>query len=180
MQYWKKILMFLAREFKQYVPSISASDISRGPAGVRAMAMNTEGDLIKEFIFDSPPEVNSELIISINWLPIHPHHFFQTSPLAKRVLHCRNAPSPAATSSLAIARSMANKVADNFDLPKREKAQLYWTNPRNPYTCTGHLVLNMSNHILWLSYTADWCACLEEEYQWTSTISTLLYWQAVT
>ena len=54
------------------------------------------------------------------------YHIFQSSPLNNRVLHCRNAPSPAATSSLAIARVMADRVADQFGLPKVEKAKLYW------------------------------------------------------
>jgi hypothetical protein len=34
------------------------------------------------------------------------------------MLHVRNAPSPAATSSLAIANIVANEVAKRFDLPK--------------------------------------------------------------
>ncbi len=49
----------------------------------------------------------------------------QGKELSKRVLHCRNAPSPGATASLAIARMMADKVSTQFGLPKREKAVLY-------------------------------------------------------
>ena len=48
---------FVVNELRRFVPSVTASDISRGPAGVRAQAMNVDGDLIGEFIFDSPPEV---------------------------------------------------------------------------------------------------------------------------
>ena len=49
--------MFLVKELQSFVPALTAADISRGPAGVRAMAMNANGDLIPEFIFDTPPKV---------------------------------------------------------------------------------------------------------------------------
>jgi 2-hydroxyglutarate dehydrogenase len=51
--------------------------------------------------------------------------FISGSALEGRVLHCRNAPSPGATSSLAIARMLANKMEDTFTLPKRSNAILY-------------------------------------------------------
>lgn len=92
------------KHFQEYIPSITADDISQGPAGVRAQAMNTSGDLIGDFIFDSPPK---------------------DSPLSSRILHCRNAPSPGATSSLAIARMMAEKIQGQFGLPPRDVAKLY-------------------------------------------------------
>lgn len=38
--------------------------------------------------------------------------------MGKRMLHVRNAPSPAATSSLAIADVIAEEVVKRFDLPK--------------------------------------------------------------
>jgi len=87
------------RELAKFVPDISRRDVSRGPAGVRAQAMNVEGDLVGDFVFESG--------------------------LGSRVLHCRNAPSPGATSSLAIGRMMADKAAEEFDLPKRQNAELY-------------------------------------------------------
>lgn len=95
---------FPVKHFQEYIPSITADDISQGPAGVRAQAMNTSGDLIGDFIFDSPPK---------------------DSPLSSRILHCRNAPSPGATSSLAIARMMAEKIQGQFGLPPRDVAKLY-------------------------------------------------------
>ena len=52
--------------------------------------MNVEGDLVGDFVFESG--------------------------LGSRVLHCRNAPSPGATSSLAIGRMMADKAAEEFGL----------------------------------------------------------------
>lgn len=38
------------------------------------------------------------------------------SSVADRVLHCRNAPSPGATSSLAIGKMIADKIKDEFKL----------------------------------------------------------------
>lgn len=87
------------RELRRFVPDICRSDVSRGPAGVRAQAMNVQGDLIGDFVFESG--------------------------FGSRVLHCRNAPSPGATSSLAIGRMMADKAGKEFGLPEREKAELY-------------------------------------------------------
>jgi 2-hydroxyglutarate dehydrogenase len=42
-----------------------------------------------------------------------------------RVLHCRNAPSPGATSSLAIGRMMADKMEEQFHFPRNGNALLY-------------------------------------------------------
>ena len=56
--------------------------------------MDRDGNLVDDFVFD----------ISKN------------DDVGKRVLHVRNAPSPAATSSLAIARMIADKVQTQFDL----------------------------------------------------------------
>jgi 2-hydroxyglutarate dehydrogenase len=36
--------------------------------------------------------------------------------IGKRILHCRNAPSPGATSSLAIAKMIADKAEEEFQL----------------------------------------------------------------
>ena len=99
------------KELQKFVPSVTASDIRRGPAGVRAQAMNSEGDLVGEFIFDSGPknEGNSD----------------KNSVVQQRVIHCRNAPSPGATSSLAIGRMMADMMEDRLELPKKGNAKLY-------------------------------------------------------
>ena len=91
------------KELQKFVPNVTVQDIQRGPAGVRAQAMNIRGDLVGDFIFDSP----------------------ENGILSQRVLHCRNAPSPGATSSIAIARMMADKMEETFGLPKRANAQLY-------------------------------------------------------
>ncbi|KAI5744634.1 L-2-hydroxyglutarate dehydrogenase, mitochondrial isoform X2 [Diaphorina citri] len=75
-------------ELKQYIEEIEAGDIQRGPSGVRAQALSSSGDLVDDFVFHS----------------------------AGRTLHCRNAPSPAATSSLAIAKHILNELRREFKL----------------------------------------------------------------
>ena len=70
------------------------SEVSRGPAGVRAQAMSQEGDLVGDFIFHSGDDEEQ----------------------GSRVLHCRNAPSPAATSSLSIAKVIVDKMEEKFAL----------------------------------------------------------------
>ena len=57
------------------------------------MAMGNDGSLIEDFVFDTG-----------------------TGPIGKRMLHVRNAPSPGATSSLAIAEMIVDKVEQTFDI----------------------------------------------------------------
>uniref|UniRef100_A0A8D8XMN9 L-2-hydroxyglutarate dehydrogenase, mitochondrial n=1 Tax=Cacopsylla melanoneura TaxID=428564 RepID=A0A8D8XMN9_9HEMI len=75
-------------ELKQYIDQIEASDIKRGPSGVRAQALSTSGELVDDFVFQR----------------------------VGRILHCRNAPSPGATSSLAIAKHILDKLRIEFGL----------------------------------------------------------------
>lgn len=82
-------------ELRKFVPSIKTSDVVRGPSGVRAQALDKDGNLVDDFVFDSG-----------------------VGPLGKLQLHVRNAPSPAATSSLAIANVIADEVKKRFNLPK--------------------------------------------------------------
>ncbi len=72
----------LVREAQRYVPEIEPDDVQRGHSGIRAQALARDGSLIDDFVFD------------------------QTG----RVLHVRNAPSPGATASLAIAREIADRL----------------------------------------------------------------------
>ena len=65
----------------------------RGPSGVRAQALDNEGNLVDDFVFDGG-----------------------VGDLGSRMLHVRNAPSPGATSSLAIAKMVADKAAEKFHL----------------------------------------------------------------
>jgi L-2-hydroxyglutarate oxidase len=72
---------FLARA-RDYVPSLREADLVRAPAGVRAQAVSRDGAIIDDFVLS------------------------QRGP----VLFVRNAPSPAATSSLAIAQYIVDSV----------------------------------------------------------------------
>lgn len=81
------------KELQKFVPEITADDVRRGPSGVRAQALDSEGNLVDDFFFD-----------------------MGDGPIGKRILHCRNAPSPGATSSLAIAKMMADQLEEKFKL----------------------------------------------------------------
>jgi L-2-hydroxyglutarate oxidase LhgO len=70
------------RSLQKLVPEIRADDLETGGAGVRAQAMLPEGRLIEDFHFEED----------------------------RGVLHVVNAPSPAATASLAIGQKIAEKV----------------------------------------------------------------------
>jgi L-2-hydroxyglutarate oxidase len=71
---------------QRLVPEIRLEDLDPGGAGVRAQAMSPEGELIHDFSLARRP----------------------------RILHVLNAPSPAATASLAIGGEIAEYVADGI------------------------------------------------------------------
>jgi L-2-hydroxyglutarate oxidase len=71
-----------AASLQRLVPEISACDLVPGGAGVRAQAMHPDGTLVEDFCFVE----------------------------GNRVLHVLNAPSPAATASLAIGGEIAGRV----------------------------------------------------------------------
>ncbi|HLM85501.1 MAG TPA: L-2-hydroxyglutarate oxidase [Solirubrobacteraceae bacterium] len=77
-----------ARAAARYVPELRAADLHAAFAGVRAQALARDGRLVDDFVFSR----------------------------TERALHVRNAPSPAATSSLAIARHVAEEAERAFDL----------------------------------------------------------------
>ena len=72
----------LVDDARRYVPELEAADVVPGPAGVRAQAVGRDGALLDDFVISR----------------------------TERALHVRNAPSPAATSALAIARLIADEV----------------------------------------------------------------------
>jgi len=78
---------------QKFVPSLCVADVTRGPSGVRAQALDVDGSLVDDFIFDSG-----------------------STSVSARMLHVRNAPSPAATSSLAIAEVIATEAKERFRL----------------------------------------------------------------
>jgi L-2-hydroxyglutarate oxidase len=68
----------------RYVPELTVDDVEPGFAGVRAQALGRDGRLVDDFVFSR----------------------------TDRALHVRNAPSPGATSSLAIGRYIADEVEE--------------------------------------------------------------------
>jgi L-2-hydroxyglutarate oxidase LhgO len=75
------------RSAQRYVPDIGADDVVRGGMGLRAQALERDGSLVDDFV-------------------IHQHD---------RITSVRNAPSPAATSSLAIASYVVDHMEDAGD-----------------------------------------------------------------
>lgn len=84
------------RSLQRYVPEVQPDDVIPGPAGVRAQALAADGKLVDDFIL---------------------HH-------RENVIHVRNAPSPAATSSLAIARLIANTADSSFNFEAAKKVSV--------------------------------------------------------
>lgn len=83
------------KELQKFIPDIGEFDVTRGPSGVRAQALDVDGNLVDDFVFDSG---DGRGVIGSN------------------VLHCRNAPSPGATSSLAIAKMIVDRVEAEFSI----------------------------------------------------------------
>jgi L-2-hydroxyglutarate oxidase len=73
----------LVAQCRRYVPELRADDVERSQiSGVRAQAVARDGSLIDDFVIDA----------------------------GSRVIHVRNAPSPAATSSLALAEEICDRL----------------------------------------------------------------------
>jgi L-2-hydroxyglutarate oxidase len=70
------------KEVNKLLPGIQANDLLQRPSGVRAQAVSEKGDLLDDFLFEE----------------------------GTQSLHVLNAPSPAATASLAIGEYIASKV----------------------------------------------------------------------
>jgi L-2-hydroxyglutarate oxidase LhgO len=70
-----------ADELRRYVPELRNDQLTFGPSGVRAQAIDPDGTLVDDFRLGG----------------------------SRRIVHVRNAPSPGATASLAIARVLADE-----------------------------------------------------------------------
>lgn len=90
-KFWKTGMMEFYRSYskpafvkslQRLLPAIQSDDLEEGGAGVRAQACDAEGNLVDDFLFVENA----------------------------RVLHVCNAPSPAATSSLAIGEAIKEKI----------------------------------------------------------------------
>lgn len=97
-RFWQTGLQEMVRDFSKeaflkslqvYVPELTSADLLPGPSGVRAQALAKDGTLVDDFVFNTQTD---------------------------RILHVRNAPSPGATSSLAIARTVADTATQSFAL----------------------------------------------------------------
>ena len=74
------------RSLQKLAPAITPKDLVQGGAGVRAQAMWPDGNLVEDFH------------ITVDG----------------RTMHVLNAPSPAATASLAIGEEIAGRILQNF------------------------------------------------------------------
>jgi L-2-hydroxyglutarate oxidase LhgO len=74
------------KSLQRYVRELTEDDLLPGPSGVRAQALTETGDMVDDFVIDEQPGI----------------------------LHVRNAPSPAATSSLQIGSYVVNRLAGQF------------------------------------------------------------------
>ena len=78
-------------EAQKYLPAIDRADVRRGPRGIRAQAMDAKGKLVDDFVITG----------------------------TSRVSNVRNAPSPGATSALAIAEYIVTEALQRADLGTR-------------------------------------------------------------
>ena len=74
------------KSLQRYVPELTMEDLLPGPSGVRAQALTAQGEMVDDFVIDEYPGI----------------------------LHLRNAPSPAATSSLQIGAYVIDRLAEQF------------------------------------------------------------------
>ena len=86
---WRDVVKAaFVKQLQRYVPAVRSDQLVFGPAGVRAQAVSVDGALVDDFVLASTPHS----------------------------LHVLNAPSPAATASLAIARRIADEADRELDL----------------------------------------------------------------
>jgi L-2-hydroxyglutarate oxidase len=76
------------RAARRYLPELTAADLAPGGSGVRAQCVARDGSTVDDFLFREDDGI----------------------------LHVRNAPSPAATASLAIGRMIAERAIERFGL----------------------------------------------------------------
>jgi L-2-hydroxyglutarate oxidase LhgO len=83
---WSRRLF--VRALQAHTPEITLADIAWGPSGIRAQALRRNGSLVEDFAIGG----------------------------GEHVLHVLNAPSPAATASLAIGRELAGMAIARFGI----------------------------------------------------------------
>jgi (S)-2-hydroxyglutarate dehydrogenase len=86
---WRDVVKgAFVKELQRYVPGVRADQLVFGPSGVRAQALDADGSMVDDFRLASHDGS----------------------------MHVLNAPSPAATASLAIASHLAGEAAELFSL----------------------------------------------------------------
>lgn len=94
-RYWRTGLGEIHRSFSKaafvralqhLIPQVGYDDLQRGGAGVRAQAIDTKGNLVDDFLIHESPQI----------------------------VHVLNAPSPAATASLAIGETVVEKIMNQL------------------------------------------------------------------
>lgn len=81
-------LRLILQALRRYTPRLELADLAWGPSGIRAQAVRRNGTLVDDFAITG----------------------------GDRVLHVQNAPSPAATASLAIGRELAGMAIERFEI----------------------------------------------------------------
>jgi (S)-2-hydroxyglutarate dehydrogenase len=94
-QYRSWVKAAFVKSLQKMVPELQEADLAPGGSGVRAQAVDRNGNLLDDFHF------------------VH----------SRRMIHVCNVPSPAATASLEIGREIIDLLVQQFDLmPKRVEA----------------------------------------------------------
>jgi L-2-hydroxyglutarate oxidase LhgO len=89
---WRDVIKSsFVKSLQRYVPAVTGDHLVFGPSGVRAQALAPDGAMVDDF----------------------------TLTRGDRSLHVLNAPSPAATASLAIAGRLADEAADMLPAPRK-------------------------------------------------------------
>lgn len=93
MEYWKYLFVSKqASEVREFLPDLKTEDlIETNFSGIRAQCVGKDGELVDDFLFETG-----------------------LNPDFNRVLHVRNCPSPAATSSLALAERIVNILEERL------------------------------------------------------------------
>ena len=98
MRYWRTGLQEIyfslskkayVKSMQKLVPEVEAGDLERWGSGVRAQAVLPDGNMLDDFVIEE----------------------------TRNAVHVINAPSPGATSSLAIGEYVTDRAASIFDLP---------------------------------------------------------------
>jgi L-2-hydroxyglutarate oxidase len=89
-QYRSWVKSAFTKALQKMVPELQESDLAQGGSGVRAQAIDKNGNLVDDFHF------------------VH----------SRNMIHVCNVPSPAATASLEIGKEIVEMMVQRFDLPK--------------------------------------------------------------